>query len=874
MKINYKYITLITLIFSSFIWGGCGNSKNMPIYMDESYSHRERIEDLISQMTLKEKASQLMYESPAIERLGIPEYNWWNECLHGVGRAGLATVFPQGIAMAATFDTSLIHKMGVVVSDEARAKHHDAVRRGKRGIYQGLNFWTPNINIFRDPRWGRGMETYGEDPFLTGEIASAYINGLQGNDPNYFKVMATVKHFVVHSGPESSRHSFNAIVSDRDYHDTYLPHFRKTVQETNVQAVMCAYNRFDGEACCGSGALLNDLLRDEWGFKGHVVSDCWALIDFYDGHFVSKNAKHAAALALKSGTDLNCGDVYLNLKGAIEEGLIHESDIDRALTRVLTSRFQLGLFDSEDKQPYAQIPYSVVASKKHAELALETARKSMVLLKNEDNLLPLSKNLKTIAVIGPNANDAEVLLGNYNGFPENPITPLKGIMEKAGDNTEIIYARGCDLADGLPYMEPIPTEYLFTDKNKSESGLNAEFFDNTVFKGNPVKYEIHDNIDFNWWEKSPIPEVNDDNFGVRWTGYLVPEKSGEYYLGAEGTNEFRVYLNDEKIVHFFDRHTSQKKYKKITLKAGKAYKIKIEYINTERAAIMRFIWSPPVNNLMDQAINAVKKADVAVLFMGLSPRLEGEEMDVEVEGFHGGDREVLSLPKPQLKLMKKLKELNKPMVLVLLNGSAVAVNWENENIPAILEAWYPGQEAGHAISDILFGDYMPSGRLPVTFYKSVKDLPPFDDYNMEGRTYRYFRKEPLYEFGYGLSYTQFEYSNAKINKAAITPDEKVTLSVDVKNIGAYDGEEVAQLYIKQLDSKVKRPIKDLKGLHRVYLKKGETKRISFVVDAKMLCYTDETKTDYVEPGDYELMVGGSSSDLKQIKTKLNIKGGH
>lgn len=869
-----KKIGIFILIFSlttALILGFILNKKkDVMIYKDESEPIELRVKDLISRMTLEEKASQLVYESPAIEHLDIPQYNWWNECLHGVARAGLATVFPQGIAMAATFDTEQITKMGEVVSDEARAKHHDAIRRGKRGIYQGLSFWTPNINIFRDPRWGRGMETYGEDPYLTGEMAIAYINSLQGNDSNYFKVMATVKHFVVHSGPESSRHSFNAIVSDRDYYDTYLPHFKKVIQKANVQAVMCAYNRFDGEPCCGSAALLNEMLRTEWGFKGHVVSDCWALVDFYNGHFVSEGPKDASALALLAGTDLNCGSVYLSLLEAIEDNLIDESDVDIALTRLLTARFQLGMFNSNEKQAYAKIPYSVVGSKKHAQIALETAKKSMVLLKNEENTLPLSKNLKTIAVIGPNADDEEVLLGNYNGFPLKAITPLQGIIDKVGAETKVVYARGCDLAEGLPYMEVVPANCLFVDENKNQNGLKAEFFNNTEFEGNPVKELIHEKVDFNWWEEAPEPGVNDDNFGIRWTGYIVPDKSGDFYLGGEGANGFKVYFEEEQIIDFYDQHTCLKKYKKVQMKAGRAYKIKIEFINKERAAIMRFIWSSPIEKLVQEAINIAKNADAVILFMGLSPRLEGEEMDVQVEGFNAGDREVLSLPKTQLKLMKELKKLNKPVVLVLLNGSALAINWEKENIPAILEAWYPGQEAGNAIADILFGDYNPSGRLPVTFYKSVKDLPPFDDYNMEGRTYRYFKSEPLYEFGYGLSYTNFLYSDIQLDKTILGKTDKTTLSVKVSNAGSFDGEEVVQLYVKQLKSKVKRPLKDLKGIQRIFLKKGESKQVTFVIEPSMLSYIDNSKNNYIEPGEYEIMIGGSSSDKRLLKTTLKI----
>ncbi len=828
-----------------------------------------RVNDLLSRLTLEEKIFQLVYNSPAIERLNIPAYNWWNECLHGVGRAGLATVFPQAIGMAAMFDTTQMYNVAEVISDEARAKYNDAVSRGKRGIYQGLTYWSPNINLFRDPRWGRGMETYGEDPYLTGRLGVAFIKGLQGNDPRYLKLVATAKHFVVHSGPESTRHSFDAHISGYDFYNTYLPHFKAAVQEANVQSVMCAYNRYDSAACCGSGFLLNELLRNQWGFDGYVVSDCWAITDFFQGHHVADGPVSAAALALKSGTDLECGDVFPGLIDAVKEGLIQEEAIDNALRRLLKARFMLGMFDPDEMVPYSKIPYSVVDSKEHQQVALEAARKSMVLLKNANNLLPLSKNLKTIAVIGPNANDEQVLLGNYNGFPSAPVTPLEGIIAKVGKETKIIYARGCDLADNLPYLSPVPSDVLFIDSTKNKKGLKAEFFNNTNLKGTPVKTIIHDSVNFNWWEKSPIPEVADDSFSIRWTGVLIPKVSGEYCFGGEGTRGCRIIMGKDTLTDTWVHN--KLRYRKNSLVAGKSYKIIIEYYNNERNAIMQFVWSPPQIMLENQAVEAAKKADVVVMCLGLSPNLEGEEMPVEVEGFYGGDRITMDIPKVQLNLLKKIHKLGKPVVLVLLNGSALSINWEKENIPAILEAWYPGQAGGTAIADILFGDYNPAGRLPVTFYKSVNDIPAFDNYNMKGRTYRFFKGEPLFEFGFGLSYSTFNYGEIILDKNQIKPNESVTASVDVTNNGKKAGDEIVQLYVSYPRKDDYLPQEDLKGFSRVTIQPGETKRISFKLNPGLLQTYDDKGQAFIQKGTYVISIGSSSSGRNQKKVSMRLE---
>lgn len=685
-------------------------------FLNPSLSLDIRVNDLVSRMTLEEKISQMMNSAPAIPRLNIPAYDWWNECLHGVGRAGLATVFPQAIGLGATWDEDLIFRVSTAISDEARAKHHEFVRNNSRARYQGLTFWTPNINIFRDPRWGRGQETYGEDPFLTGRLGVQFIKGLQGNNPKYFKTIATVKHYAVHSGPEPERHSFDAVASERDMLETYLPQFEMGIKEGKAYSVMCAYNRLNGETCCGSSSLLNGIIRKEWGFKGYIVSDCGAIRDIYAGHKVVAGPAEAAALAVRAGTDLECANVYRNLTEAVEKNLITEAEIDTAVRRLFIARFRLGMFDPDEMVEYTRIPYSVVDSEQNKKLAKETALKSMVLLKNDNNLLPLKKNIGTIAVIGPNSDESFVLLGNYNGTPSDPVTPLRGIREKLAGQSEVIYARGCEWAAGMQSKED-------------------------------------------------------------------PEK------------------------------------------------------------------------MKNEALDAASKADVVIMCMGITPRLEGEEMKVNVEGFRGGDRTRIDLPDVQQDLIRAVHALGKPVVLVLLNGSAIAVNWEKENLPAILEAWYPGQAGGEAIADVIFGDYNPAGRLPVTFYKSLTDLPPFEDYNMENRTYRYFKGEPLFPFGYGLSYTTFQYGKLKVFSTG-DRNADVKVEVTVKNTGKREGEEVVQLYVSKSGSDIPVPIRSLKGFKRIRLLPGESKRVEFILDPESFSVVEGNKK-VVAPGQFLISVGGN-----------------
>ncbi|MCX6169784.1 MAG: glycoside hydrolase family 3 C-terminal domain-containing protein [Ignavibacteriales bacterium] len=859
--------------------------KNDFPFHDTKLSIEKRAADLVSRMTLKEKISQMSYDAPAIDRLGIPKYNWWNECLHGVARNGLATVFPQAIGLAAMWDKIFMYKVAGAISDEARAKYNYAVQHGERGLYQGLTFWSPNINIFRDPRWGRGMETYGEDPYLTGQMAVQFIKGLQGNDPKYLKVVATAKHFAVHSGPEPDRHSIDVNPSEYDLRETYLPAFKMSVQDGHVQSLMCAYNSLRGKACCSNDPLLEKILREEWGFKGYVVSDCWAISDIYEFHKQTKDVTEASAVSVKAGTDLECGNSYPALNDAIQKGLIKEEEINLSLKRLMEARLRLGMFDPPSMVPYSKLKMDVVDSKNNQLLADDAAKKSIVLLKNENNLLPLKKNIRTIAVIGPNANDEEILLGNYNGMPSNPITPLNGIIQKVGKNSKIIFERGYNIANGIPYLEIIPTDFLFTSPDKKQNGLIGEYFDNPEWKGKPAKIRVDKTIDFKWLQSSK------DNFyrgnkSVRWTGFIAPKKSGTYQIGGYGFNGFNIYLDDTLLVKYNGEHHPNKIYKDVKLDSGKLYKIKIEFFAHTRYAQMQFIWSVPDDNAEARAIEAVKKSDLAVMFLGLSPRLEGEELNIDVKGFKGGDRTSLDLPETQEKLLEKVYKLGKPVVLVLINGSALSINWADKNIPAIVEAWYGGQAAGSAIADVLFGDYNPAGRLPVTFYKSVDQLPDFKDYNMSsrnhtyvsgdnaisvlgkshGRTYRYFDGEVLYPFGYGLSYTTFEYSNLRLSKDKICVGDSVNLFIEVRNTGKVSGEEVVQLYNYGNIFNSFGAIKSLKGFERISLKPNQTKTVEFKINSQTLEQFRE-KGFVVDKGEYHLSVGSSSrtSDCKEIK---------
>jgi len=821
-------------------------------FQNTNLSVEERVESLLSEMTTEEKMQQMLYTSPAIPRLGIPEYNWWNECLHGVARAGYATVFPQSISIAASWDTDLIHNVASVISDEARAKHHEFARRGLRKIYQGLTFWSPNINIFRDPRWGRGHETYGEDPFLTGQMGAQFVKGLQGDDPNYLKVVATAKHFAVHSGPEPSRHIFDAKVSERDLRETYLPAFRTLVVDGGVYSIMGAYNRFRGEACCAS-PFLSGILRNEWGFKGYIVSDCWAIADIWQYHKIAKDEAEAAAMAVKTGTDLECGNTYKALPEALKRGLITEKDLDVCVGRLMTARMKLGMFDPDEKVAYAQIPFSVNDNPAHDQLARVAAQKSIVLLKNANHTLPLKKNLSKVAVIGPNADEIESLWGNYNGIPSHPVTVLQGIKNKIAPQTEVLYAQGSELADGISKLVPIPSIYLETEDGKQ--GAFGEYFANNKLEGQPLFTRVDDNVDFYWESGSPDPRLPVDNYSIRWTTYLKVPQTGDYEIGIWSMPNFKIYCDGKEILGGDNEHHAFHSQKKLTLETGKKYKLVFDYRNYHGDGTASLLWSTPNPNMLQEAVETAKKADAVVLVLGLNQRLEGEEMPIQVDGFKGGDRTHLNLPKTQEMLMEAIKATGKPVVLVLLNGSALSVNYAAENMDAILTAGYPGQEGGNAVADVLFGDYNPAGRLPVTYYKSVDQLPAFENYDMEGRTYRYFRQTPLYPFGFGLSYTTFSYSDLNLAKEA-KMGENITVSVKVTNTGDRDGEEVVQLYLTDEKASTPRPIRSLEGFKRIVLKKGESQVISFTLEPRQLSMINNKDKQVVEPGYFTIAVGG------------------
>jgi beta-glucosidase len=842
-------------------WPFVRSQNSVPPYKNPALPFATRVDDLVSRMTLEEKVSQMMNAAPAIPRLGVPEYDWWSEALHGVAFSGVATVFPQAIGMGATFDPSLVNRVASVISDEARAKYHEAQRHENRARFYGLTFWSPNINIFRDPRWGRGQETYGEDPYLTGRLGVAFVKGLQGDDPKYLKVVATPKHYAVHSGPEPERHRFDAEIDERDLRETYLPAFRAAITEAHATSVMCAYNRMNGEPACGNSHLLVDVLRGEWGFSGYVVSDCGAIDDIYQRHHFLKTAEEASALAVKRGTDIECGDSYRALVNAVKQGQISEAEIDTAVKRLFTARFRLGMFDPPEIVPYANIPFSANDSAEHRQLALAAARESMVLLKNDNHTLPLSRNIKSIAVIGPNADEVPVLLGNYNGQPSRATTPLAGISQHVSPQTTVLHALGTTLTASA--LMPVPGTMLRGPNG--EPGLKAEFFANKNLEGAPVLTRIDPDVNFDWGMNSPAPEVPADEFSARWTGKLTPAVSGKYRFGAIADDGARIYLDGKLIAADWTNHAPTNIAGEVNLEAGKTYDLKMEYYEDHFGAVAKLAWQLPVSATESpelEALKIAKQADAVVMVLGLSSQLEGEEMSVREEGFLGGDRTDIGLPARQQKLLEAVVATGKPVVLVLLNGSALAVNWANEHVPAIVEAWYPGEEGGTALADVLFGDYNPAGRLPVTFYKSVADLPPFTDYHMQGRTYRYFKGDPLYPFGFGLSYTTFKYDNLKLSTNRVTAGEGLRVTADVENTGARAGDEVVQLYVSHTGASVPVPIRSLSGVDRVSLKPGEKRSVSFQLTRDQLSVIDNRGKRIVEPGEFQITIGGKQPGFK------------
>jgi beta-glucosidase len=857
-----------------------------PAWLDLSRSPEQRAAALVAAMTLEEKAAQMQNAAPAIPRLGVPEYEWWNEALHGVARAGEATVFPQAIGLAATFDTPLMAEVSTAISDEARAKHHEFAARGKRGRYQGLTFWSPNINIFRDPRWGRGQETYGEDPFLTARMGVTFVRGLQGDDPVYRKVDATAKHFAVHSGPEADRHHFDVHPDARDLHETYLPAFRALVQEGQVAAVMGAYNRVYGESASASPRLLGDILRRDWGFKGYVVSDCDSIDDIFRHHRIVGTAEEAAALGVRHGTDLNCGSTYAVLPAAVARGLVTEREIDVALTRLFATRFRLGMFDPPERVRWAATPYAVNQSPAHDALARRAAQSSLVLLKN-DGILPLPRDLRRIAVVGPTADDVMSLLGNYYGTPAAPVTVLQGIRD-AVPGTEVVYARGCDLVAGREdpgAMPVIDTAYLRSGRGAAERGLRASYHRGRGFDSAPVLTRIDRRVDFRWDRGAPTDELvargelpaaqalAGDQFSVRWTGELLPPVTGRYRLQVAANDGVRLSLDGRLIIDAWsDAPRLRGQVVEVDLVADRPVALELDYYEAERDAAVRLAWTlPGAKSPFDEALAAAREADVVVFAGGLTGDVEGEEMDVSFPGFAGGDRTDLRLPEPQRALLQALNATGKPVVLVLTTGSALAVDWAQAHLPAILVAWYPGQRGGTAVADVLFGEANPGGRLPVTFYRETEVLPAFDDYAMRGRTYRYFEGTPLYPFGHGLSYTRFAYADLHLDRTRAGPQDTVRARATVRNVGERAGEEVVQLYLHALAPSRPRARQELRGFARIALAPGEAREVEFTFrPADDLHHYDATAGAFaVDPGPYEVRIGASSADIR-LRARVDV----
>lgn len=829
------------------------------LYRDPSAPLDRRLNDLLGRMSLEEKAAQMQDAAPAIPRLGIPAYDYWNEALHGVARSGEATVFPQAIAMAASWDKELVHAEGNTIGIEARAKYNRAQREGNRGRYFGLTFWSPNINIFRDPRWGRGQETYGEDPYLTGVLATQFIRGVQGDNGHYLLAAATSKHFAVHSGPEPLRHQFNVDPPPQDFAETYLPAFRRTVKEANVQIVMCAYNAVDGIPACANRRLLTDTLRSKWGFDGHVTSDCGAIDDITNGHHYARTQMEAAAAAVKAGTDTDCDNQskneYLDLPKAVRAGLISQKEMDAALKRDLRTRFRLGMFDPPQMVPFNSIGYSADHSPGHRALALRAARESIVLLKN-DAILPLAPG-KKVAVIGPTAASLIDLEGNYNGTPVGAVLPLDAMIAAYGAD-RVHYGEGSPFVGELPLVVP---------RTAFSGGVTATFFNTTDLAGEPIVTERLPQIDVNWNWIAPAPGVNPADFSVRFSGTITPPEPGTYRFQLE-----RRRCDPNAIVERYTIHIDGAAPTTVNEKCssrdagGSSNAVTVNFADTAPrrftidyahrhpgfgyAPALTFVWQAPEGALQREALRIARECDVIVAFVGLSAWLEGEEMPVKITGFDGGDRTDIALPKPQADLVAALRATGKPVILVLQNGSALALGRAN-SANAIVEAWYGGEQGGRAIADVLTGAYVPAGRLPITFYQSTAQLPPFTDYAMKGRTYRYFAARPEYPFGYGLSYTRFSYSASTVSGSG----DRRTVSVRVTNSGGREGDEVAELYVTPPDG-AGLPMRSLKGFERIHLAPGQSRVVTFVLSPRDLAFADANGTMRIRKGRYQLWVGG------------------
>jgi beta-glucosidase len=817
-------------------------------YLDPNLSPERRAADLVSRMTLEEKVLQMQSTAPAIERLGVPAYNWWNEALHGVVQ-GRATVFPQAIGLAAAWDTGLMHRVADIISTEARAKYNDAlIHPGETttatlpGRTAGLTYWSPNVNIFRDPRWGRGQETYGEDPYLTGRMGVAFVAGMQGDDPHYLKVISTPKHYAVHSGPEPQRHVFDARVSESDKVDTYLAAFRATVMEGKAASVMCVYNSLDGIPGCANTDLLQKRLREQWGFQGYVVSDCGAVDDIYRNHKYTSTLGGAAVAAVKAGTDLTCGSEYRTLVDEVKAGHITEAEIDRAMERLFVARFRLGMFDPPERVPFSKIAISENDSSAHRQLAQNAEREAIVLLKNRGGFLPLSQSVRKIAVIGPSSDDPIALLGSYHGISSKQVTPLDAIGRQF-PAAQVRYALGATYTASTHSL--VPSTALTTPDGNGR-GVQAEYFDNPDLQGEPKlrRTEARGYFDMEMEDPAVLAAVGHAKYSVRWTCTLTPPATGEYGLTVRTgmwnrTGKARFFLDDKEIAVGAGPMTQMTSTQtapgapraaspvKVQLEGGRKYTVRVEYRQTASGGSMQLSWLPPAGVALAEAEALVKDSDVAIVFVGLNSSLEGEEMrGVNIPGFLGGDRTSLDLPEPQENLVKAAIATGKPVVVVLTSGSAIGANYAAEHATALLEAWYGGEEFGTAVAETLAGVNNPAGRLPVTFYKSVDQLPPFTDYAMKGRTYRYFKGEPLYAFGFGLSYSTFEYSGLSARRTPKGAEIRAT----VRNTSARDGDEVVQLYVAGGPGE-DAPVRSLRGFERIHLRAGESREVSFGLES-------------------------------------------
>lgn len=865
-KIKAKIMLLTIFCFL------CFHGESQEKYKNPSLNFEERVDDLLKRLTIEEKVSLMKDVSQPIDRLGVKQYNWWNEALHGVARAGIATVFPQPIGMAASFDDEAVFNVFTAVSDEARAKHSYFSSKDEYGRYQGLTMWTPTVNIFRDPRWGRGIETYGEDPYLTSRMGVAAVKGLQGQgNEKYDKIHACAKHFAVHSGPEWNRHSFDANnIKPRDLYETYLPAFEALVKEAKVKEVMCAYNSFEGEPCCGSKQLLVNILRNEWKFDGVIVSDCGAIADFYNdrGHKTHPDAANASADAVLSGTDLDCGSSYNALVKSVKQGLIKEEDVDVSVKRLLLARFQLGEMDNNEIVSWSKIPYSVVASAEHDKMALDIARKSMTLLLNKNNILPLKNGNLTVAVMGSNANDSVMQWGNYYGTPARTITILDGIRSALGENDKLIYEQGCALVENT-LMKSVFNQCV-SEKGK---GFTAKYWNNMDRSGNPAA-QVQITTPFNYCTMGATvfaPGVNLTDFTATYTSVFTPEKSGEIVFDFLVNGIANLVIDGKEIKGVKANHGSRKMGHAMKVEAGKSYNIQIDFAYNRGDAQLNFDLGYKEEIDINKAIAEVKDADVVIFVGGISPSLEGEEMGVNLPGFKRGDRTEIELPAIQRELIAGLHNAGKKVIFVNCSGSPIAIEPETQNCEAILQAWYPGQSGGTAVADVIFGKYNPSGKLPVTFYKNISQLPDFENYDMEGRTYRYLKEAPLFPFGYGLSYTTFQCGQPQVNKTTVKRGETIQLTVPVTNTGKLDGEEVIQVYLKK-ENDSNGPAKTLRAFKRVLIPAGEKVNVTFELNEKQLeWWNEKTQAMQMHSGNFELLIGSSSQDDVLNKIRLTIK---